>query len=222
MGGSYMLPKFRLPPTRLAKWETWESYYCTEHTASLPLHQPANTSHGSYTRRLERTLSGTLTRSAPRTSNTLVWNRVGLQTVECSRGRIHQAPACWGRQCQPVRHFEQPPYKEWPRKSPWTWRLPETPSPPPPRATPAAAALARRPAQGQQRQGRGRRRWLRCIRGPATTRHWRLWGLRRQPGRRRRRRRRTTYAADAATTASATPYQDRRVPSGRATCCADH
>ena len=92
-----MLPKFRLPPTRLAKWETWESYYCTEHTASLPLHQSVNTSHGSYTRRLERTLSGTLTRSAPRTSNTLVWNRVGLQSVECSRGRIHQAPACWGR-----------------------------------------------------------------------------------------------------------------------------
>jgi hypothetical protein len=77
MGGSHMLLKFRLPPTRLAKWETWESYYSTEHTVSLPLHQSVNTSQGSYTRRLERTLFGTLTCSAPRTSNTLVWNRLG-------------------------------------------------------------------------------------------------------------------------------------------------
>ena len=97
-----MLPKFRLPPTRLAKWETWESYYCTEHTASLPLHQSVNTSLGSYTRRLARTLLDILACSAPRASNTLVWNRVGLQTVECSRGRIHQAPACWGRRVVPA------------------------------------------------------------------------------------------------------------------------
>ncbi len=91
MRGSHMLPKFRLPPTRLAKWEAWESNYCMEHAASLPLHQSGGTSHRSSTRRLARTSNDTLACSSPRISDILVWNRVWSQMVECSRGRIHQA-----------------------------------------------------------------------------------------------------------------------------------
>jgi hypothetical protein len=62
-------------------------------------------------RRLARISNDALACSSPCISNLLVWNRVGSQMVNCSRGRIHQAPACWGRRV--VRHQGESPGREF-------------------------------------------------------------------------------------------------------------